>query len=44
MTMDRRDISAQDILIVEDEADIRALVAGILQDEGHQTREASTSE
>lgn len=44
MTLDRRDISAQDILIVEDETDIRALVAGILQDEGHQTREAATSE
>lgn len=44
MTLNRRDISAQDILIVEDEADIRALVAGILQDEGHQTREAATSE
>lgn len=44
MTMDRRNTSAQDILIVEDEADIRTLVAGILQDEGHQTREAATSE
>ncbi|MGJ8559936.1 MAG: sigma-54-dependent transcriptional regulator [Litorimonas sp.] len=44
MTLDRRNISAQDILIVEDETDIRTLVAGILQDEGHQTREAATSE
>jgi len=26
---------ASDILIVDDEADIRELVAGILQDEGH---------
>ncbi|MEM7728751.1 MAG: sigma-54 dependent transcriptional regulator, partial [Pseudomonadota bacterium] len=37
-------LSQQDILIVEDEADIRSLVAGILQDEGHETREAATSE
>lgn len=44
MTFDRRKICAQDILIVEDETDIRTLVAGILQDEGHQTREAATSE
>jgi two-component system nitrogen regulation response regulator NtrX len=44
MTLDRRNISAQDILIVEDETDIRTLVAGILQDEGHQTREAATSD
>ena len=29
-----------DILIVDDEADIRELVAGILQDEGHNTRTA----
>jgi two-component system nitrogen regulation response regulator NtrX len=44
MTLDRRNISAQDILIVEDETDIRNLVAGILQDEGHHTREAATSD
>jgi two-component system nitrogen regulation response regulator NtrX len=31
---------AHDILIVDDEADIRDLVAGILQDEGYQTRVA----
>ena len=31
---------ASDILIVDDEADIRELVAGILQDEGHGTRTA----
>ena len=37
-------IPKQDILIVEDEADIRSLIAGILQDEGHATREASTSD
>ena len=31
---------ASDILIVDDEADIRELVAGILSDEGHGTRTA----
>jgi Response regulator containing CheY-like receiver, AAA-type ATPase, and DNA-binding domains len=31
---------ATDILIVDDEADIRDLVAGILEDEGHGTRTA----
>jgi two-component system nitrogen regulation response regulator NtrX len=31
---------ASDILIVDDEADICELVAGILQDEGHGTRTA----
>ncbi len=35
---------ADDILIVDDEADIRALVAGILGDEGYQTREAADSD
>ena len=34
---------AADILIVDDEADIRELMAGILQDEGYQTREAADS-
>ncbi len=34
---------AHDILIVDDERDIRVLTAGILQDEGFQTREAATS-
>jgi two-component system nitrogen regulation response regulator NtrX len=33
-----------DILIVDDEADIRELVSGILEDEGHQTRTAGSSE
>ncbi len=33
-----------DILIVDDEADIRELVAGILDDEGHRCRTAGTSE
>ncbi len=31
---------AADILVVDDEADIRDLVAGILSDEGHETRTA----
>ena len=31
---------AHDILIVDDEADIRMLVGGLLNDEGYQTREA----
>ena len=35
---------AHDILIVDDEADIRMLVAGILQDEGYSTREAANSQ
>ena len=34
---------ARDILIVDDEADIRLLIAGILRDEGYQTREAADS-
>ena len=35
---------AADILIVDDEADIRELVAGILSDEGHATRTAKNSD
>ncbi len=35
---------AADILIVDDEADIRDLVSGILEDEGHQTRLARDSD
>jgi two-component system nitrogen regulation response regulator NtrX len=35
---------ALDILIVDDEADIRELVAGILQDEGYATRTARDSD
>jgi two-component system nitrogen regulation response regulator NtrX len=35
---------ASDILIVDDEADIRELVSGILQDEGHGTRTARDSD
>jgi two-component system nitrogen regulation response regulator NtrX len=34
---------ATDILVVDDEPDIRDLVAGILEDEGHETRTASNS-
>ena len=33
-----------DILIVDDEADIRELVAGILEDEGYRTRTAGSSD
>jgi two-component system nitrogen regulation response regulator NtrX len=35
---------SSDILIVDDEADIRELVAGILEDEGHRTRTAGSSD
>ena len=35
---------ASDILIVDDENDIRELVAGILEDEGHGTRTAANSD
>ena len=35
---------ATDILVVDDEADIRELVAGILDDEGHGTRMAGDSD
>lgn len=31
---------AQDILIIDDEADIRNLIAGVLEDEGFETRQA----
>jgi two-component system nitrogen regulation response regulator NtrX len=34
---------AHDILIVDDESDIRILTAGILEDEGYQVREAANS-
>ena len=34
---------ASDILVVDDEEDIRELVSGILSDEGHETRTASGS-
>jgi two-component system nitrogen regulation response regulator NtrX len=33
-----------DILIVDDEADIREMVAGFLQDDGHRTRTARDSD
>jgi two-component system, NtrC family, nitrogen regulation response regulator NtrX len=35
---------AADILIIDDEADIRELIAGILQDEGYETRLAHNSD
>jgi two-component system, NtrC family, nitrogen regulation response regulator NtrX len=35
---------AADILIVDDEADIRELVSGILEDEGYRTRSAGNSD
>ncbi len=35
---------ASDILVVDDEADIREIVAGILSDEGHETRMAHDSD
>lgn len=35
---------AHDILIVDDEVDIRSLIAGILEDEGYETRQASSSD
>ncbi len=35
---------AEDILIVDDEDDIRLLIAGILEDEGYETRQAASAE
>ncbi|MCC9622890.1 sigma-54 dependent transcriptional regulator [Thalassospira sp. MA62] len=35
---------AHDILIVDDEQDIRSLISGILEDEGYTTRQASSSQ
>lgn len=35
---------ARDILVVDDEADIRDLIAGILNDEGYETRTAADSD
>ena len=35
---------ATDILVIDDEIDIRELVAGILEDEGHGTRTAGDSD
>src|SRR6202047_149035 len=34
---------AHDLLVVDDEADIRMLMCGILSDEGYETREAGNS-
>lgn len=33
-----------DILIIDDEADIRDLISGILEDEGYETRTAGNSD
>ena len=33
-----------DILIVEDEGDIREMISGILADEGYEVRQSSTSD
>ena len=33
----------EDILIVDDESDIRSLVSGVLEDEGYTTRQAFDS-
>lgn len=35
---------ARDILIIDDEADIRMLIGGVLNDEGYSTREAANSD
>ena len=35
---------AHDILIVDDEDDIRLLISGILEDEGYETRQANNSD
>ena len=35
---------ANEILIVDDEADIRSLLAGILEDEGYEIRQARNSD
>ncbi len=39
-----RELMASDILIVDDEADIRDIVSGILSDEGHGARTAKNSD
>ena len=39
-----KDFMASDILIVDDESDIRDIVSGILSDEGHGTRTAKNSD
>ena len=35
---------AQDILIVDDEADIRELIGGLLEDEGYEARYAGDAD
>jgi two-component system, NtrC family, nitrogen regulation response regulator NtrX len=44
MRFQRETKMAADILIIDDEADIRELIAGILQDEGYETRLAHNSD
>ena len=39
----RKILMSHDILIVDDELDIRSLLSGILQDEGYDTRQAANS-
>src|SRR5690606_41960463 len=43
-TQRRSRLMAQDILVIDDEADIRDLVSGILEDDGHQVRAARDSD
>src|SRR3546814_13165916 len=38
------DVCSSDLLIVDDEADIRMLITGILQDEGYETCDAGDSD
>ncbi|MCB1150568.1 response regulator, partial [bacterium] len=35
---------AYDILVVDDEADIRLLISGLLEDEGYETRQAGSAD
>ena len=44
MQMPTTDDTSARIVIVDDEADIRELVAGILQDEGYGTRTAADAD
>ena len=39
-----RDPMAKEILIVDDEADIRLMLSGILEDEGYAVRQAANSD
>ena len=44
MSAQNNQTNAPEILVVDDEDDIRLLISGILQDEGYATREAATGE